>query len=85
MRLESSDSFWLTGLTNGVDSISNTDLSLDWLELLVESDEHARVDGKRQIEQEVMVFACDEGLHVCCGDQHGEQATKGYVREQELL
>ena len=44
VRLEACDSLRLTGLTDSVHCVADTHLSLDRLELFVESDEHARVD-----------------------------------------
>ena len=38
MSLETCDTLRFASLTNSVDSIANSDLSLHWLELLVQSD-----------------------------------------------
>lgn len=79
VRLEACDAFWLAGLAHCVDGVAHADLGLNRLQLLVESDQHARVDRQCQVEQEIMVLSCDESLHISCGDQHGQQATEGDV------
>jgi hypothetical protein len=50
MSLETSDLFGLSCLTHSVHCISNSHLSLHWLELLVQSDQHSGVDRQSQVE-----------------------------------
>ena len=85
MSLETCDALWFASLANSVDSVADSDLCLHWFELLVQRNQHARVDGKRQVEQEVVVFANDEGLHVGCAEQNGQETSQGHIIEQELL
>jgi hypothetical protein len=51
-------------LTDSVYGDTNTNLSLDRLHVFVDGQEHTRVDRKRDVIEEVMVLASDEGLHV---------------------
>ena len=75
MRLETSDFAGLSGLSNCVYGHSDASLRFDRLELLVQSDEHARVHRKRQVIQEVMVFAADKGTHVRACVDGGQQSS----------
>ena len=69
MRLEAGNALRFAGLANCIDSIADPDARLDRLELLVEGNQHAWVDRQSQVEQEVMVLASKERLHVCCAEQ----------------
>ena len=62
--LEASDLLGSSCLTDGVYGDTNTNLSLDGLHVFVDGQEHTRVDRKRDVIEEVMVLAGDEGLHV---------------------
>ena len=66
MRLEASDALRFASLTDRIDSITDPNASLDRLELLIQGNQHAWVDRERQVEEEVMVLASDERLHVSC-------------------
>lgn len=62
--LEACDALRLSCLSHSVDGVSDADLRLDGLQLLVQSDHHARVDRQSQVEQEVVVLPCNECFHV---------------------
>ena len=85
MRLEACNSLRLASLTYGVNCVANTHLSLDRFKFFVQCDEHARVDRKSQIKEEVMVLARDEGLHVSGGEQDGQKTCQRDVREEEFF
>lgn len=85
MRLEACNSLRLASLTNGVNCVANTHLSLNRLEFFVQCNEHAWVDRKSQIEEEVMVLARNEGLHVSGGEQDGQKTCQRDVREEEFF
>ena len=70
---------------DGVDGVADSDARLHRLQLLVECDEHARVDRERQVEQKVVVLADDKGLHVRRAQQHRQQARQRHIIEQEFL
>jgi hypothetical protein len=72
MSLETCDTFGFAGLTDGVDSVANSDTGLNWLQLLVQSDQHAWVDRQSQVEQEVVIFADNEGFHISGAKEDSE-------------
>ena len=53
--------------------------------VLTYSNEHARVDRKGQVIQEVVVFSNDEGLHIGAAVQSGQKTSEGHIREEELV
>jgi hypothetical protein len=79
MSLETSDLLGLAGGADGVNCVSNSDLCLDWLEAFIESNQHARVDRKGQVIQEVVVFSDDEGLHISAAVQGGQKTSEGHI------
>ena len=50
MSLEASDSLRFACLANGVHGVTHAHLRLNWLELLVQRDKHARVNRQSQVE-----------------------------------
>ena len=81
MRLEPSNLLGLSCCADGVDSHSNTHLGLDGLHVLIDCQEHARVDGQGDIVQEVVVLASNEGLHVSGSVEHSQQTGEGHIGE----
>ena len=70
MRLETCDAFWLTGLTNRIYSVTNSNLCLNRLQIFVQRNQHAWVDRQGQVEEEVVILSSDESFHVCGGQQY---------------
>ena len=85
MRLESSNSLWLASLSNSVHGVTDTHLGLDWLKLFVQSDQHARVDRQSQVEEEIVILASDESLHVRRCEENGQKTGEGDIREEEFV
>ena len=85
MGLEARNALGFAGLTDGVHGVTHADLRLNRLQLLVQRNEHARVDRERQVEEEVVILSCDEGLHVGGGQENREEAGQGNVREEEFV
>ena len=85
MGLEACDTFGFAGLANSIYGVTHTDLGLNWLQILVQSNQHTRVDRQGQVEQEVMELSGNEGLHVGGGEEHCEETGQGNVREKEFV
>jgi len=49
------------------------------------SDQHSGIYRQSEIEQDVMVFADDKGLHISSGVDYGKQASEGNITEEELV
>jgi len=76
MCLETSDLLWLSSLSHGINGISDSHLSLDWLKLLIESDEHSWIDRKSKVEEEVVILSNQECLHVSTSHENCQQTCK---------
>lgn len=82
MRLETCYAVRSTCLTDSIDGHADANFSLDGLHVLIEADQHSRVDTERQIVQEVMVLACNKRLHIGASVQNSEESSKRNIRKE---
>jgi hypothetical protein len=70
--LESGDGFRPTRLPDGIDRLTHTDSDLQWLQVGVERHQHARRDGRRNHEQQIVRLGKDD----CMGELDGSERRR---------
>ncbi|RNA39421.1 hypothetical protein BpHYR1_051453 [Brachionus plicatilis] len=76
MSLKAGDGFWLAGLTDHVNCLTNTHC---------DRQRHSGLHGQCQIKEHVMRFGQNNVLYVQKADQNGQQTANSYSIEQKFV
>ena len=73
MCLETCDSSGFSCLTHSIDCVTDANRCLQGFQVFIQRHKHAWVHTQRQVVEEVVVRAAEEGRHVRCREQSRHQ------------